>query len=72
VAALPGACLASYITDIDSTNFTLAETLFLACIMLVGVSGNIAGLMSGIMFMIFLPELQVCELYMWLSGEMSI
>jgi ABC-type branched-subunit amino acid transport system permease subunit len=72
VAAIPVACLASYFTDIDSTSLTQAETIFIACIMRVGGSGNIAGLMPGVMFMIILPELLVRELYTGLSGEMSI
>ena len=57
VAAVPGVCFASYITYIDPTSFTLSESIFIACILLVGGSGNIAGPMSGVVFMIVLPEL---------------
>ena len=57
VAAVPGVCFASYITYIDPTSFTLAESIFIACILLVGGSGNIAGPMAGVTFMIILPEL---------------
>ena len=57
VAAVPGVCFASYITYIDPTSFTLAESIFIACILLVGGSGNIAGPMAGVAFMIILPEL---------------
>ena len=57
VAAVPGVCFASYITYIDPTSFTLSESIFIACILLVGGSGNIAGPMSGVVFMIILPEL---------------
>ncbi len=57
VAAVPGVCFASYITYIDPTSFTLSESIFIACILLVGGSGNIAGPMAGVAFMIILPEL---------------
>ena len=57
IAAVPGVCFASYITYIDPTSFTLAESIFIACILLVGGSGNIAGPMAGVAFMIILPEL---------------
>ena len=56
VAAVPGVCFASYITYIDPTSFTLAESIFIACILLVGGSGNQKGPMSGVAFMIILPE----------------
>ena len=57
VAAVPGVCFASYITYIDPTSFTLTESIFIACILLVGGSGNIAGPMAGVGFMIIFPEL---------------
>ena len=56
VAAVPGVCFASYITYIDPTSFTLSESIFIACILLVGGSGNIKGPMAGVTFMIILPE----------------
>ena len=56
VAAVPGVCFASYITYIDPTSFTLSESIFIACILLVGGSGNIKGPMAGVAFMIILPE----------------
>ena len=57
VAAVPGVCFASYITYIDPTSFTLTESIFIACILLVGGSGNLQGPMAGVAFMIILPEL---------------
>ena len=57
VAAVPGVCFASYITYIDPTSFTLTESIFIACILLVGGSGNLKGPMAGVAFMIILPEL---------------
>lgn len=56
VAAVPGVCFASYITYIDPTSFTLSESIFIACILLVGGSGNLKGPMAGVAFMILLPE----------------
>ncbi len=56
VAAVPGVCFAGYITYIDPTSFTLGESIFIACILLVGGSGNIKGPMVGVAFMIVLPE----------------
>ena len=56
VAAVPGVCFASYITYIDPTSFTLSESIFIACILLVGGSGNMKGPMAGVAFMIVLPE----------------
>jgi len=57
VAAVPGVCFASYITYIDPTSFTLTESIFIACILLVGGSGNLIGPMAGVVFMIVFPEL---------------
>ena len=57
VAAVPGVCFASYITYIDPTSFTLTESIFIACILLVGGSGNLKGPMAGVVFMIVFPEL---------------
>ena len=57
VAAIPGVCFASYITYIDPTSFTLSESIFIACILLVGGSGNLKGPMAGVAFMIILPEI---------------
>lgn len=56
VAAVPGVCFASYITYIDPTSFTLTESIFIACILLVGGSGNLKGPMAGVAFMIIFPE----------------
>ena len=56
VAAIPGVCFAGYITYIDPTSFTLSESIFIACILLVGGSGNLKGPMAGVAFMIVLPE----------------
>lgn len=56
VAAVPGVVFASYITYIDPTSFTLSESIFVACILLVGGSGNLKGPMTGVLFMILLPE----------------
>ena len=57
VAAVPGVCFACYITYIDPTSFTLSESIFITCILLVGGSGNMKGPMCGVALMIILPEL---------------
>lgn len=57
ISAIPGVCFAGYITYIDPTSFTLTESIFIACILLVGGSGNVIGPMSGVAFMILLPEI---------------
>ena len=57
VAAVPGVCFASYITYIDPTSFTLTESIFIACILLVGGSGNLKGPLAGVVFMIVFPEI---------------
>lgn len=55
-AAVPGVCYASYVTYVDPTSFTLSESIFIVCILLVGGSGNLKGPMTGAAFMIVLPE----------------
>ena len=57
VAAIPGCCFAGYVTYIDPTSFTLQESIFIACILLVGGSGNLKGPMCGVLFMLLLPEI---------------
>jgi len=57
IAAVSGACFASYVTYIDPTSFTLQESIFQACILLIGGSGNRIGPFLGVIFMVLLPEL---------------
>lgn len=56
IAAIPGCCFAGYVTYIDPTSFTLQESIFIACILLVGGSGNLKGPAFGVLFMLLLPE----------------
>ncbi|MDA3797756.1 MAG: branched-chain amino acid ABC transporter permease [Kiritimatiellae bacterium] len=56
IAAIPGACFASYVTYIDPTSFTLQESIFIASILLVGGSGNLKGPTAGVLLMLLLPE----------------
>ncbi|MEN3045223.1 MAG: branched-chain amino acid ABC transporter permease [Candidatus Hydrothermales bacterium] len=52
-----GALYASYVTYIDPTSFTIEESIFHICILLIGGSGNIKGPFAGVIFMIILPEI---------------
>ena len=56
LSAIPGCCFAGYVTYIDPTSFTLQESIFIACILLVGGSGNMKGPMSGVLVLLLLPE----------------
>ena len=57
IAAIAGALYSSYITYIDPTSFTIDESIFIICVILVGGSGNLKGPIVGAVFMIILPEL---------------
>lgn len=57
LSAIPGCCFAGYVTYIDPTSFTLQESIFIASILLVGGSGNLKGPISGVLFMLLLPEI---------------
>jgi len=56
LASLAGCFFASYVTYIDPTSFSLTESIFILCILLVGGSGNIIGPFLGVLFMILFPE----------------
>jgi branched-chain amino acid transport system permease protein len=56
IAGISGALFASYVSYIDPTSFTLEESIFQVCILLLGGSGNIKGPFVGVLFMIILPE----------------
>lgn len=55
--AVPGAIYASYVTYIDPTSFTIDESIFQVIILVIGGAGNIKGPITGVLFMILLPEL---------------
>lgn len=56
ISAIAGALYATYVTYIDPTSFTIAESLFLVVILAIGGSGNITGPIVGSIVLIILPE----------------
>lgn len=56
LTATAGALYASYVTYIDPTSFSLNESIFQLAVLLLGGSGNIKGPLTGVLFMIILPE----------------
>ena len=56
IAAVSGALYAAYVTYIDPTSFTIAESIFILSIVLIGGSGNLKGPILGAIFLVVLPE----------------
>lgn len=56
VAGLAGYLYASYITYIDPSSFTLAESVFIVSVLLVGGMGSRAGPLVGTVVLVSLPE----------------
>lgn len=57
LATIPGALYAHYITYIDPTSFTVAESIFILSIVIIGGMGNLKGSFYASIFMILLPEI---------------
>lgn len=57
VAAIPGALYAHYISYIDPRSFTVAESIFILSIVIIGGMGNLWGSFLAAAFMILLPEI---------------
>lgn len=57
IAAVAGGLFAVYMSYIDPTSFTLAESIFILSVVLVGGSGNIKGPVVGAVLMVLLPEI---------------
>lgn len=57
VAAIPGALYAHYISYIDPTSFTVAESIFILSIVIIGGMGNLLGSFLASIFIILLPEI---------------
>jgi len=55
-AAISGALYAVYVSFIDPTSFTLDESIFILTLVMVGGAGNLRGPLSGVVFLIILPE----------------
>lgn len=56
LAAIPGALYAHYISYIDPTSFTLAESIFILSIVIIGGMGSLKGSFFAALFMVLLPE----------------
>ncbi len=57
LAALAGSFMASIVSFIDPFTFTLEESIFITCLVIIGGSGSIGGSMVGAALLIILPEL---------------
>lgn len=57
LATIPGALYAHYISYIDPTSFTVAESIFILSIVIIGGMGNLKGSFYASIFMILLPEI---------------
>jgi len=55
-AAVPGALFAGYMRYIDTTSFTLMESVFILSVIIIGGAGNFIGPVVGAVFMVLLPE----------------
>lgn len=55
-AAIPGALYAHYISYIDPTSFTVAESIFILSIVIIGGLGNLTGSFLAAAFLVLLPE----------------
>jgi len=56
IAAIPGALYAHYISYIDPTSFTVAESIFILSIVIIGGLGNLTGSFLAAAFLVLLPE----------------
>lgn len=55
-AAVSGVLLAGYMRYIDPTFFTMMESVYILSIIIIGGTGNLSGPLTGVVLMIFLPE----------------
>jgi branched-chain amino acid transport system permease protein len=56
-AAVPGVLYAGYMRYIDPTSFTLAESIFIVSVVVIGGAGSLWGPCGGAVFVVLLPEL---------------
>lgn len=56
LASIPGVLYAHYVSFIDPTSFTLAESVFILSIVIVGGMGNLWGSLAATAFMVLIPE----------------
>lgn len=57
LAALAGSFFATAISFIDPFTFTLDESIFICCLVIIGGSGNVKGALVGVPILIVFPEL---------------
>ena len=57
IATIPGIFYALYLNYIDTSSFSLDESIFQFSILLIGGSGNIKGPIIGAIFMVMFPEI---------------
>ena len=57
LAATAGVFFAGYTSYIDPTSFTLDESVFILCVVIIGGAGNLRGPIVGAVILVLLPEL---------------
>jgi branched-chain amino acid transport system permease protein len=57
LAAVAGIMFASYASFIDPTSFTLDESIFILCVVIIGGAGNMRGPVIGAVILVLMPEL---------------
>lgn len=57
LAAVAGALFAGYASYIDATSFTLDESVFILCVVIIGGTGNLRGPVLGAVVLVLLPEM---------------
>lgn len=57
LAAVAGVLFAVYASYIDPTSFTLDESVFILCVVIIGGAGNLRGPIIGAVILVSLPEL---------------
>lgn len=57
LAAVAGVLFAGYASYIDPTSFTLDESVFILCVVIIGGAGNMRGPIIGAVILVLLPEL---------------
>lgn len=56
LASIAGVLFATYTSYIDPTSFTLEESIFILCIVIIGGAGNMRGPIIGAVVLVLLPE----------------
>src|SRR6266540_68669 len=57
IASCAGVLYAAYTRYIDPTSFTLDESVFILCVVIIGGAGNLRGPIVGAIILVLLPEL---------------